>query len=154
MKMNKISNKLFAVGLILVFTYKVVSAQQNKETEIRNLENTERQAVLQGDTITLFSKIWSPNMVVNSPLNRVGTVEGTKAQIRKGKLDYATFERFIEVITFNENIAIVMGKEVLKPQGLSDNAGKIITRRFTNIWMTTKDGWQIVARQATIIKVE
>jgi hypothetical protein len=152
--MNRTSNKLTAAGFILILTYNVVFAQQNKETEIRTLENIERQAVLQGDTIALFSKIWSPNMVVNSPQNRVGTVDATKSQIRKGKLDYATFERFIEAITFNENLAIVMGKEVLKPQGLSDNAGKIITRRFTNIWMTTKDGWQIVARQATIIKIE
>jgi hypothetical protein len=152
--MKTISNKFLAIMSILVLTYYVAGAQQNKETEIRNLENMERQAVINHDTITLFSKIWSSNLVVNSPLNRVGTVEFTKAQIRSGKLDYSTFERSIERITINENIAIVMGKEILKPQGLSDNAGKTVTRRFTNIWMTTKNSWQLVARQATIIKVE
>jgi hypothetical protein len=152
--MKTISNKFLAVMSILVLTYNIAGAQQNKETEIRNLENMERQAVLNHDTITLYSKIWSSNLVINSPLNRVGTVEFTKAQIRSGKLDYATFERSIERITINENIAIVMGKEILKPQGLSDNAGKTVTRRFTNIWMTTKNSWQLVARQATIIKVE
>jgi hypothetical protein len=152
--MKTISHKFLAVVSILVLTFYVAAAQQNKETEVRNLENMERQAVLNHDTITLFSKIWSSRLVINSPLNRVGTVEFTKAQIRLGKLNYASFERSIERITINENIAIVMGSEILKPQGLSDNAGKTITRRFTNIWMTTTNSWQLVARQATIIKVE
>ena len=152
--MKKVSIKLFVVLLVLGLTHHIVLAQENRETEIRNMENMERQAVLKRDTTLLFTKLWSPVMVVNTPANRVGTVEGTKASVRMGKLDYATFERFIEKITFTENIAIVMGKEILKPQGLSDNVGKIVTRRFTNVWMSTKKGWQMVARQATIINME
>ena len=46
-----------------------------------------------------------------------------------------------------------MGKEVLVPQGSSQNAGKTITRRFTNIWMKEKDAWKLVARQATIVSI-
>jgi hypothetical protein len=69
-------------------------------------------------------------------------------------LHYQSFERNIEKITFNDNLAIVMGEEKLKPQGQQDNAGKQITRRFTNIWKYKKKKWQIIARQATIIKME
>ncbi|HAQ20768.1 MAG TPA: hypothetical protein DCR40_16280 [Prolixibacteraceae bacterium] len=152
--MKKNSIKLFALLLVFGLTHRVVLAQPNRESEIRNLENMERQAVLKRDTTLLFNNLWSPEMVVNTPANRVGTVEGTKASVRMGKLDYATFDRFIEKITFTENIAIVMGKEILQPQGLSDHVGKIVTRRFTNVWMITKEGWQMVARHATIINVE
>ncbi|MEO8766236.1 MAG: hypothetical protein ABI416_18180 [Ginsengibacter sp.] len=47
-----------------------------------------------------------------------------------------------------------MGKEIVGPKGITANAGKIVTRRFTNIWMKTTDGWKLTARQATIIPVK
>jgi hypothetical protein len=154
---NKNMKKLFkplVLVCFLTFTANTLLAQDPRETEIRRLENAEREAVLKGDTTVLFKQLWSPNMVVNAPANRVGTVEITKIHTRKGLLNYASFERNIEKITFNENLAIVMGEEKLKPQGLSDNAGKLITRRFTNIWKFSNNSWSIIARQATIIKVE
>jgi len=71
-------------------------AQDNRESEIRRLENLERESVLKGDSLALFDKIWSPNMVINTPANEVGTVEGTKALFRSGGLNYLSFERNIE----------------------------------------------------------
>lgn len=56
----------------------VVSAQDLREAEIKRLENLEREAVLKSDSATLFDKIWSSKMVIHSPANVVGTVEGTK----------------------------------------------------------------------------
>jgi len=138
----------------LAFTNNIALAQDPRETEIRRLENLERESVLKSDSSILFDKIWSPNMVVNTPANIVGTVEGTKHQLRSGNLNYISFERNIEKITFNDNVAIVMGGEIIKPQGQQVNAGKIVSRRFTNIWLYKNNSWSIIARQATIIKVE
>ena len=132
----------------------VASAQDPRESEIRRLEKLERESVLKGDSLQLFDKIWSSKMIVNTPANIVGTVEGTKAQLRSGNLNYLSFERNIEKISFNDNVAIVMGGEVIKPQGKQMNAGKIVTRRFTNVWQYSNSSWSIIARQATIIKVE
>ncbi len=151
--MKKILNRVLITSLFFGLTHQVSLAQQSNETEIRNLENLEREAVLKGDTTSLFNKYWSPNMVVNTPANRVGTIEGTKIGLRTGKIDYSSFDRVIEKITFTENIAIVMGQEIIKPKGWSDNVGKTVTRRFTNIWMKSKKEWRLVARQATIISV-
>jgi hypothetical protein len=145
--------KTFIVTLNLTLTANILFAQDSREMEIRRLENVESEAVLKGDSLTLF-KIWSPNMVIHNPVNNVTTVEGTKMLLRTGKLNYASFERLIEKITFNENLAIIMGEEKIKPQGLSSNAGKSVIRRFTNIWKYSNNGWNIIARQATIIKVE
>jgi len=64
------------------------------------------------------------------------------------------FERNIEKITFNENVAIVMGGETIKPQGQQINAGKTVSRRFTHVWLYKNNQWSIIARQATNIKVE
>ena len=138
----------------LVFVTKIVSAQDPREAEIRRLENLERESVLKSDSAVLFDKIWSPNMIVNTPANVVGTVEGTKNHLRSGNLNYLSFERNIEKITFNDNVAIVMGGEVIKPQGRQINAGKTVSRRFTHVWLYKNNSWSIIARQATIIKVE
>ena len=140
--------------LLLILTTNFLVAQDRRDTEIRRLENVEREAVLRSDSTLLFKTLWSPEMVVNTPANRVGTVEGAKMQLRTGKLNYLSFERNIEKITFNDNLAIVMGVEIIKPQGAQDNAGKLVTRRFTNIWMYKNKQWAIIARQATIIKIE
>ena len=129
-------------------------AQDPRESEIRRLETLERESVLKGDSAVLFNKIWSPNMIVNTPANVVGTVEGTKDHLRLGDLNYLSFERNIEKITFNDNVAIVMGGEIIKPQGKQVNAGKTVGRRFTHVWLYKNGQWSIIARQATIIKVE
>lgn len=146
--------KILTLSLLLCLTAFCLAAQDAREATIRNLENQEREAVLRGDSTLLFTRLWSPAMVVNTPANRVGTVEGTKMQLRTGQLHYASFERRIEKITFNGDLAIVMGEETLKPQGQQVNAGKVITRRFTNIWRNSANAWSIIARQATIINVE
>ncbi len=150
----KYSIRISLVLLSLVLAVSTVVAQDQRETEIKQLENAEREAVLKSDSLLLFNNLWSPDMVINTPANRVGTVDGTKMQLRTGKLNYASFERIIEKITFNENLAIVMGEEKIKPQGNQENAGKLVTRRFTNVWMIKEKKWTIVARQATIIKVD
>lgn len=149
--------RLFNPPIMLFFflcVANIAAAQDPREAEIRRLEKLERESVLKGDSIALFDKIWSPAMIVNTPANIVGTVEGTKAHFRSGDLNYQSFERTIEKITFNDNIAIVMGGEIIKPQGKQVNAGKTVSRRFTHVWLFKNNQWSIIARQATIIKVE
>jgi Domain of unknown function (DUF4440) len=151
--MKKIFKTLVLI-LSLTFSVKKLFAQDSRETEIRRLENLEREATMLGDSSKLFGKLWTNEMIVNTPANRVGTVEGTKMQLRTGNLAYLSFIRNIEKITFNENIAMVMGEEITKPQLHQQNAGKTVTRRFTNIWKYANNQWQMIGRQATIIKVE
>ena len=145
---------LLIISISLTGITNIVLAQDPRESEIRRLETLERESVLKGDSTALFDKIWSPNMIVNTPANVVGTVEGTKALFRAGSLNYLSFERTIEKISFNDNVAIVMGGEIIKPQGQQPNAGKIVSRRFTHVWLYKNNYWSIIARQATIIKIE
>jgi hypothetical protein len=127
---------------------------EDKEALIRRLEDREREAFLKNDTTNLLTQLWSPDMVINAPSNTVNTLNNLIKRIASGKQNYARFERKIDKITFNDNLAIVMGEEQLEPQGASDNAGKKLTRRFTNIWKYANGNWRMIARQSTIIKVE
>lgn len=132
----------------------IALSQDTREGEIRRLETLERESVLKSDSAILFDKIWSPNMLINTPANVVGTVEGTKAHFRAGRLAYASFERTIEKIAFHDNVCIVMGGEVIKPQGNQPNAGKVVTRRFTHVWLYKNKLWSLIGRHATVIKLE
>lgn len=145
---------ILTLNLFLIGISNKILAQDPSEAEIRRLESLERESVLKSDSAALFDKIWSPKMVVNTPGNVVGTVEGTKQHLRTGGLKYLSFERNIEKITFIDDVAIVMGGEVIKPQGTQPNAGKTVHRRFTHVWKPSNNSWSIIARHATIIKVE
>jgi ketosteroid isomerase-like protein len=135
---------------LLVFSSGALKAQNKEEVEIRRLEQLEAQAVVKGDTSTLFQKIWAPEFLVNNPANLVVNRQQVLTLIRSGKLDYEGFERIIERVSIIGNTAIVMGREVIKAKGVTDHAGKNVIRRYTNIWMQRDKQWKLVGRQATI----
>ena len=147
--------KAYILILIMLFvlTTHFCLAQKSEEVVIKNIENSEREAILKGDTSMLL-KLLSPHVVVHNPENTIVTFKQITERIRSGKIDYSSFERMIEKISFVENIAIVMGKEIVTPKGATTDAGKTVTRSFTNIWIRTEVGWKLTARQATIISVE
>jgi hypothetical protein len=152
--MKKLLLRVFIVVIFSGLTLSLSLAGNSNEDEIRILENAEAEAILKQDTSSLFNKYWSTNMVVNSPDSRIVSAGLSKTQFLAGKPDYSSFKRTIEKITFNQNIAISMGQEIIKPKGSNENAGKTLTTRFTNVWMKEKDSWKIVARQETVVDIK
>ncbi|MEO6314252.1 MAG: nuclear transport factor 2 family protein [Chitinophagaceae bacterium] len=117
---------------------------------IARLEDLERISVMKGDTAMLF-KLWSPGYVVNNPNNMILTGAQIKGFVRNGGMDSTTFTRNMEKISFINDLAIVMGSEIVAPKNKSDNAGKNIIRRYTNVWIKSYTSWKLAARQATNI---
>ncbi len=142
----------FLLSIIFVMLHDTSFAQNNSETVIRNLENAEGQAWVNKDSVALF-KMFSPQLVVNTPLNRVATLEVLKKLMRAGKIDISSSEKVIEKITFMKDMAVVMGRDIVKPQGAMENAGKTVTRQYTDVWIKDKSGWHLTIRQATIISI-
>jgi hypothetical protein len=141
--------KYLLLLLLSVFSFNLLFAQNNSEKEIRRLELIEKEAMLKGDTMALY-KIWHPKYVVNNPYGVVVTIPQISYLIKTGKIDYSSFDREIEKITFIDNVCIVMGKETTTPQNATENAGNIVVRRYTHTWMKNKNVWSLVARQASI----
>jgi len=137
----------------LLLAMKFSMAQSAAEDEIRKLDQLEAQATISGDTITL-KKLWSPNFVVNNPANTVVNVTQIRHLMKEGKIAYTTFSRVIEKVIINGQVAVTMGYEKNQPEKTTNNAGKKVTRRYTNVWLKGNDGWRIIARQATIIEVK
>jgi hypothetical protein len=142
-----------ALTLIFTMLYFISNAQSEREKEIRNLEKIEGESWAKKDTAMLL-KLFSKDLVVNTPLNRVATFNQVMNLARAGKIDVSSDEKKIEKITFLNDMAIVMGKDVVKPQGKMVNAGKTVTRSYTDIWLKNNAEWKLTIRQATIIKIE
>ena len=123
--------------------------QSKDEQEIRYLEKHWTQLLDKGDTTSLLN-IWSKEYVVNNPNGKIVTPMEIIALMRSGH-KFPSVERIIEKITFNQNIAIVMGKELQQPPNMTTNKDEWIPRRFTNVWIKTKNEWRLAARQSTKI---
>jgi hypothetical protein len=116
--------------------------------EVTKLDNIQREALLKGDTVTM-QRLFAKDFVVNTPDNKVINYRQVANLIRNGMLDYASFERTIDKVTISGNVAVLMGQEVLRPKNKAMNAGKTVTRRFTNVWVQTGGSWHLLARQAS-----
>jgi hypothetical protein len=129
---------------LLVFVCTNCDAQKTDENIIRQLEEAERLAILKHDT-TRLADLMSRLIVVQNPENRIVRYQDIIDRIREGKINYSSFKRKIENITFANNIAVVMGLETI----VAESTGVPVTRRFTNIWTKEKKSWKLTARQAT-----
>jgi ketosteroid isomerase-like protein len=118
------------------------------EAVIRSLEERERLAMLGRDAQAL-QRLWSERFTVNSPLNRVAPNRGVVLQfLQQGLIHYSSFERRIEEIRIDGDVAIVMGGETVKPDGNAPLAGQTVQRRFTHIWKHEQGEWTLIARHA------
>jgi hypothetical protein len=128
--------------------------QSQDEKDIRRLDSLEVISFLKADTVTLEKSIWSANYVVANPFNKIVSIPQIKALMRNQKIAQAVFVRTIEKITFNQNVAIVMGIEVPDKSSASEGVAQnvLFKRRFTNIWMKNKSQWRLIARQASNIE--
>jgi len=143
--------KFVKLLIVLNFFFSINSfSQQTQEALIRRLEDSEREAILKRDT-SMLSKLMSKNIVVQNPENSIVGFGQIMDRIKYGKINYSAFERKIDTIAFINGIAVVMGLETFVPQAVTQNPGKIIKRRFTNIWTKENEIWKLTARQATII---
>lgn len=145
--------KLIGSTILLLLSARFAIAQNAAEDEIRKLDQLEARATINGDTVAL-KRLWSPNFVVNNPANTVVNVTQIRKLMNEGKISYATFSRVVEKVTIADNVAITMGYEQNQPEKTTANAGKMVTRRYTNVWLKGKDGWRIIGRQATIINIK
>jgi ketosteroid isomerase-like protein len=100
-----------------------------------------------------LKKLWSPDLVVNSPGNNILTREQVFAAMRDDKLKYSSNKVYPDAFVASRDLAIEMGHEdVVMANG--PMAGKPLNRRFTDVWQKTGDDWVMIARQATYVGID
>ena len=95
------------------------------------------------------------DLVVNTPANRVARLETVIGFFKAGRMNYESVDVTIEALDARTDHVVIMGEEVVAPRETAPNAGKIVRRRFTDVWRKEKDSqWRLTIRHATIISVE
>ena len=104
--------------------------------------------------VDTFAAGQAPELVVNSPADRVLTGPQTVAAFKAGLIDYGSSERVIEYAAVRPTgEVLLMGAEHITPRGKTRNAGKAETYRVTEIWRQVGGQWKLSVRQATITDV-
>ncbi|MBA3340707.1 MAG: nuclear transport factor 2 family protein [Gemmatimonadaceae bacterium] len=130
------------------------AAQSNvasDEAAVRAAEEQERIGVLNQDFAAL-ERIWSERFSVNTPLNTVSSDRAAVlAVFRQGFAQYSAFDRKVEYVRLEGDMAIVMGGETVVPKGNAPKAGQTVARRFTHLWQREGSTWRLIARHANDI---
>ena len=107
-----------------------------------------------------MEELFAPDLIVNSPINKVVTRANVLERMRTGAIAYEPenaaekAEGTIEMVAARGDSVVIMGEEVLTPTGNAPFAGKRIRRRFTDIWKPVNGKWVLAIRQATIYSVQ
>ncbi len=118
---------------------------------IRDLEDQERNAVLQQD-VGALERMWSEALIVNNPQNQLSSDRKVVMDlVRRGLIRYTRFERRIDAIRMDGDIALVMGAETVEPIGEAPRAGRTVERRFTHVWKKHDTLWRLIARHANVV---
>ncbi len=145
--------KFFIVCFLAIAQFYSVIAQNSRETPelkalIKNLDLAHAQAIFKGDAKALDS-LMDDDITINHPTNRIVKEKKELLDlIDNGMIRYTSFERTPEVFLFFKDMVAVMGTEVVVPAESAPNAGKNISRRYTNIWMKKDGNWKLCVRHA------
>lgn len=132
---------IFSFLFAFVFCVSVYSQSVDKEKTILRLEKEWTEVLDKNDTIALKS-YWTDDYVVNNATGKIVSAKDVLTLLKSGH-KFPKVDRNVERITFNGDLAVVMGSEIEYGKD-----GEKKNRRFTNIWRETNDGWKLVARQA------
>jgi ketosteroid isomerase-like protein len=112
-------------------------------------------AAFAAQDVDAVASVCTPDLVVNTPGNRVARLEQVLGFFRAGLMNYEEAEETIELVEPRGDLVVIMGAEVVRPRETASHAGKTVHRRFTDIWRKEPDGaWRLTIRQGTITSVE
>jgi ketosteroid isomerase-like protein len=116
------------------------------QKDIATLEAEHCRAFVARDFEQL-ERLWSDDLLVNSPINRVHDKKRVLELLRAGIISHSSLECQAEAMMQQGRFVVVMGNEVLT----NSPGGPQVRRRYTNIWGALGGSWQLVARHANVI---
>ena len=119
------------------------------EEQIRTIEQQEANALLRADAAAL-ERFWAPGLLVTASNNKIRTRDEVLGYVKSGQLKLTKLERHIEEVAVHGQVAIAMGRETIVPAG-GDNAGKTLSRRYTDVYQQDGGSWRLIARQQTLV---
>jgi ketosteroid isomerase-like protein len=141
------------LAIAVFITVPTLSAQIVKDNsalrdEIGKLDLAHASAILKGDAAALDS-LMDDDVTVNHPTNRIIKEKKELLDlIHQGVIRYTSFERVPETFLFFTDMVVTMGGETVVPAVGAPDAGKILHRRYTNVWLKRDGRWRLTVRHA------
>lgn len=118
---------------------------------IDSLIQLQESLILSKDT-TYMRLFYPEDMIITNPFGQMIGKEKMIERVKEGIISYSQYEKTIEHFAMEgENTAFVIGEEVVKPtdDAARDDAGKLHSRRFTEVWVLRNGQWQRLIRHAS-----
>ncbi len=138
------------VSLVAAGQASPTPAETQAEQQVRQASDEEVQAFLHNDAKTMV-RLWSDDLVVTNPLNKLVTKQQVLGMVHSGFLVITSYDRRIEYAHVYGDTVILAGSETVVWGGKMPNAGKTEQLRFTAIWIKQQGRWREVARHANIV---
>jgi hypothetical protein len=131
-----------------------IEAAEISEASLRAADAEQMRIIVDSDA-EAQQRFMHPNYIINGPANTILRKDVLVAMLAEGKMGSESFERTIEGFAITGNVGIVMGREVVRPTASSRlgtiHGGKVLKRRFTNVFLFEDGEWRFLARQATVV---
>lgn len=124
-------------------------AADSPEAQIRTLEQQQCQAALSGDAATL-KRIFATDYLMVNPAGAITTREQLMALLTGGTHPYRSAVYTTDVVRDLGKVIVTIGREdVVASQG--PQAGQLVHRRVTQVWVQEQGAWRLNMRQAMVI---
>jgi uncharacterized protein (TIGR02246 family) len=127
----------------------VTAAAADGEAEVRALEQQQVRAAVAGDAATLKSIFTDDYQMVN-PGGQITSREQLLALLTGATHPYRSATYTTDVVRKLGNVIVTIGREDVVPnQG--PQAGQVVHRRVTQVWVRAKGTWRLSIRQAMVV---
>ncbi len=141
------------ISLLILTTTAAAAQPSTDEAELRRIDDRQRQIIEAAD-VAAMRALAHPNLRVNAPTGRVLTHDQLLAMMGSGAIAAENFTRTPESVVVTGDIGVVMGRETVTPTKGSASGrmfgARILSRRYTNVYIRTPEGWKFLARHANV----
>jgi hypothetical protein len=88
------------------------------------------------------------------PVRRERYRANVLGRVRSSEIRQPETAMNIEFAGVRDDVVVIMGEETVRPAAAMPNAGKIVRRRFTDLWRQIGGVWKLAIRQSTIVSVD
>ena len=150
--MFKLASYAALIG-VLIFPATIAVAEVS-EASLRAADAEQMRIIVDSDA-KAQQRFMHPNFIINGPSNKILRKDVLVTMLAEGRMGSEDFERTIEGLAITGNVGVVMGREVVRPTASSQlgtlHGGKVLNRRFTNVFLFEDGEWRFLARQATVV---
>jgi ketosteroid isomerase-like protein len=127
-----------------------INKDKRIEEEFKRFNSYDADIVLRGDVAAMES-FYPDDLVVTNQFNQFINKQKVLERVRENIIKYKSYEKKMEYLRVYGNTVVTAGTETVVPtvDANRPDAGQIVHRRFTEVWMKRKGQWRKIARHVS-----